>query len=90
MSYPKWKYRKHPVLAIFQSTLVLSLEAETELEADWSDNPAATGFQVRPATQLHTAHITDGLPLHEVVTDATGAPLIAEIAITTTGDALNA
>jgi hypothetical protein len=86
MAYPKWKYRKHPDLGVFQSTLVASAEAEAEIGDTWSDDPAGTGFQVRPASQLHATHITDGEQLYEVVTDATGAPIEAVIASVTTGD----
>lgn len=85
MAYPKWKYRKHPTLGVFQSTLVASAEAEAELETDWSDDPASTGFEVRPASQLHPSHVTDG-GLHEVVTDASGTPVEASIAVTLPGD----
>lgn len=85
MAFPKWKYRKHPDLGFFQSTLVASAEAEAELDADWSDDPAASGFEVRPASQIHPSHIAE-IPLHEVVSDATGAPVAAGIAMTTVGD----
>lgn len=86
MTYPKWKYRKHPTLGVFQSTLVATAEAEASLDPDWSDDPASTGFQVRPASQIHHSHITPDGVLHEVVTDSQGEPLQASIAITTTGD----
>ena len=89
MSFPKWKYRKHPTLGVFQSTLVADEAAEATLDADWSDDPASTGFAVRPATQMHYSHFTE-VPLHEMVTDATGAPVEATIAVTTTGDIPNA
>jgi hypothetical protein len=85
MAFPKWKYRKHPTLGVFQSTLVLTAAAEAELDADWSDDPTSTGFEVRKATQLHPDHITDDL-LHEVVTDAAGKPLEATIEVTLQGD----
>lgn len=86
MLFPKWKYRKHPTLGVFQSTLVANAIAEAELGPDWSDDPVDTGFQVRPATQIHAAHITDGPVLHEVVSVSRGRPLQASIDITTTGD----
>ena len=85
MSFPKWKYRKHPVIGAFQATLVADAEAEATLDPDWSDDATTTGFAVRPATQINPAHFT-AVPLYEVVTDATGTPVTAEIAITTTGD----
>lgn len=86
MAYPKWKYRKHPTLGGLQRTLVETAEAEATLDADWSDDPASTGFAVRPATQLSSAHITEG-GLYEVITDDTGAPVLAaSIDMTTTGD----
>ncbi len=84
--FPKWKYRKHPTLGFFQSTLVASAEAEAELEADWSDDPTATGFAVRPAAQLNASQIVPGVQLHEVVTDAQGSPLMATIDVTNAGD----
>jgi hypothetical protein len=90
MSYPKWKYRKHPTLGVFQSTLVASEDAEIELGTEWNEDPQVTGFKVRPANHVHVSHIVDGLPLHELATDAAGSPVIADIAITTTGDTLNA
>ena len=40
MNYPKWMYRTHPALGVFQQTRVASAEAETELEAGWSDTSA--------------------------------------------------
>ena len=86
MTYPKWKYRKHPTGGFFQSTFVLTEQAESELDPDWSDDPTATGFEVRPARQIHASHITPGQVLHEVVTDATGQPLQASIDITMQGD----
>ena len=86
MPFPKWKYRKHPELGFFQQTLVASAEAEAELDADWSDDPAASGFQTKPANQLHPSHFVDGDMLHEVVTDAKGAPLEAAIDMTMQGD----
>ena len=89
MTYPKWKYRKHPTLGCFQRTLVETAEAEATLDADWSDDPASTGFAVRPATQLSSAHITEG-GLYELVPDSaddSGAPVLsASIEMTTTGD----
>ena len=87
--YPKWKYRTHPTLGFFQSTLVLNAEAEATLEADWSDDPVTTGFVTRPAAQLNASQIVPGAQLHEVVTDAQGAPLLAFIEMTNAGD-LNA
>ena len=89
MSYPKWKYRKHPDMGFFQSTFVLTAEAEAELEADWSDDPASTGFAVRPATQINTAHIAVGLQLHEPVDSGAGPAASATVAITTSGDTQN-
>jgi len=59
-------------MGFFQSTFVLTAEAEAELEADWSDDPASTGFAVRPATQINTAHIAVGLQLHEPVDSGAG------------------
>lgn len=86
MIYPKWKYRKHPTLGIFQRTLVADEAAEATLDADWSDDPASTSFAVRPSTQLSMAHVTEG-GLFEVVTDDTGAPVLsANIEMTTQGD----
>lgn len=90
MPYPKWKYRKHPDLGVFQSTLVANEKAEAELDSDWSEDPTATGFKVRPAAHLHVSHIVDGTPLHDVVTDPAGVPVQADIAVTTTGDIQNA
>ena len=84
--YPKWKYRKHPDLGVFQQTLVASAEAEAELGDDWSDDPTSTGFEVRPSTQMHSAHFTDGNVLHELVTDSTGAPVEAKIDVVLEGD----
>lgn len=81
MDFPKWKYRKHPELGFFQSTLVAHAEAETELGDTWSDDPNATGFAVRPASQIHTSHIASNV-LHEVITDAAGQPVEAEIDVT--------
>jgi hypothetical protein len=90
MIYPKWKYRKHPDLGFFQSTLVTSAEAELELGTEWDEDPQTTGFKVRPANHVHVSHIVGSTPLHELATDAAGEPVLADIAITTTGDALNA
>lgn len=81
----KWKYRKHPIDGGFQSTLVTNAAAEIELGADWSDDPADTGFQVRPAAQVHASHVTDP-PLFEPVTDATSEPVTASIEIILAGD----
>jgi hypothetical protein len=89
MAFPKWKYRKHPTLGVFQQTMVLTAEAEAELDADWSDDPASTGFEVRPASQIHTSHIVPENQLHEVVADANGDPLVADIKMETTGDVSN-
>ena len=85
MGFPKWKYRKHPDLGVFQSTLVASEEAEATLDADWSDDPKTTGFAVRQASQLHPSHFTEE-PLHEVITDNTGAPVAATIEVVLVGD----
>ena len=90
MNYPKWKYRKHPDLGIFQATLVASEKAEKLLDKGWSDDPTATGFRVRPASHIHASHIVEGVQLHEVVTDKSGAPIAAAIHVTTTGDIQNA
>ncbi len=86
MPFPKWKYRRHPEEGYFQSTLVASAEAEAQLGTDWSDDPASTGFQVRQAAQVHPSHFTPGEALHEVVTDAEGAPVEAQIDATLNGD----
>ena len=86
MAFPKWKYRKHPTLGCFQSTLVANEAAESELDPDWSDDPSSTGFEVRPAAQVHPTHFVDDLGLHEVVTDNKGVPVEARIAVTTKGD----
>ncbi len=86
MTFPKWKYRKHPTEGFFQQTLVASAEAEAELEADWSDDPESTGFAVRPATQIHHSHFTPGTVLHEVVCDGQGAPVVASIEMTQGAD----
>ena len=88
MSYPKWKYRKHPIDGFFQSTLVLTAQAEADLDPDWSDDPTATGFAVRPVTQVHHSHIDAGMP-YEAAGPATGPATEASIAITTTGDIQN-
>jgi hypothetical protein len=85
MSYPKWKYRRHPELGVFQQTLVLHAEAEADLDDDWSDNPDNTGFKVRPASQIHSSHIAKNV-LHEVVTDGTGKPVEAKIETVMGGD----
>jgi hypothetical protein len=85
MSYPKWKYRKNPHEGFFQQTLVANEKAEAELEADWVDDPAETGFETRVASQLHPSHITEN-HLHEVVSSATGAPVEATIEMTMRGD----
>ena len=93
MSYPKWKYRKHPELGVFQPTLVTTAEAEQELGSEWSDDPASTGFAVRPASSLHVSHIVEGTPLHEVApSDGRETQTItsADIAILTAGDIQNA
>ena len=87
MSYPKWKYRKHPDLGVFQSTLVANEKAESELDADWSDDPTSTGFKVRPASHLHVSHFVAGTQLHELVTDAEGLPVQADIKVVLNGDA---
>lgn len=86
MPYPKWKYRKHPTDGYFQQTLVAHEQAEAELDPDWSDDPASTGYAVRPVTQLHPSHFTDGHTLHEVITDASGAPTEAVIEEVLNGD----
>ena len=90
MAYPKWKYRRHPILGVFQATLVASAGAESELEveseASWSDDPKSTGFEVRLARWIHDSHVVEDLPLHEVVTDASGEPILVDIAVTTAGD----
>ena len=54
--------------------------------SDWSDDPVSTGFEVRPSTQMHSAHFTDGNVLHELVTDSTGAPVEAKIDVVLEGD----
>lgn len=72
MFQAKWMYRKHPELGHFDRTMVTTEQAEKELLEDgWSEDPTAHGFKVRPATQIHTAHIVkgEGLQLHEVVPD---------------------
>ena len=86
MVYPVWLYRKHPIEGYFQATLCANESAHVELDSDWSEEPASTGFRTRPATHMHTSHIVDGLPLHEVVADATGNPTTASIDITLQGD----
>lgn len=88
MAYPKWKYRKHPTDGFFQSTFVLTATAESELSPDWSDDPADTGFAVRPVTQLHISHAGAGVQ-YEATGPATGPVTEASIAITTTGDIQN-
>ena len=91
MAYPKWKYRKHPDLGVFQSTLVATETAEKELGEDWSDDPTSTGFNVRPASHLHISHIVEDIPLHEAVGEAeTQTITSADIAIVTAGDIQNA
>ena len=85
MGYPKWKYRKHPVLGCFQATLVADAATESTLDPDWSDDATTTGFAVRPASQINPAHITEST-LFEVITDNTGTPVTAAIALTTAGD----
>jgi len=85
MAFPKWKYRKHPIEGYFQATLVANAKSETELGHDWSDDPVSTGFAVRQATQINAAHITE-IPLFEVITDATNAPVEAVIEIILVGD----
>ena len=88
--FPKWKYRKHPDLGFFQSTLVAHAEAEKELGKDWSDDPKNTGFEVRPAAQLHPSHVVaghhEGNILHEVVYDFNHAPTEATIDLILKGD----
>ena len=87
MSYPKWLYRKHPELGIFQATLVASDKAATELSPDWTDDPAAHGFAVRPVSQMHPSHhVGENLVLHEVVTDSSNTPVEATIEVTMKGD----
>lgn len=87
MSYPKWKYRRHPELGVFQSTLVGNAQAEAELGKAWSDDPASTGFAVRPATQMHHSHARAPNVLHEAITDADGTtPVSAGISMTLEGD----
>jgi hypothetical protein len=85
MNCPKWKYRKHPALGVFQSTFVLTDAAEAELEADWNDDPTTTGFLISPQMQY-----ANGMPHAVPVADASGEPLPADIAVTTTGDVKNA
>ena len=86
-TYPKWLYRKHPEIGSFQQTLVASEQAATELSSDWTDNPAEHGFAVRPVSQMHPSHhVGENLVLHEVVTDSSGKPVAAEIAVTMKGD----
>ena len=85
MAFPKWKYRKHPTLGVFQSTLVADAEHEAGLDPDWSDDAATTGFEVRPASQINPVH-SDAGQLFEVVTDGNGLPVTATIATTTGGD----
>ena len=85
MTIPKWKYRKHQTEGYFQATFVTSAAAELELDPDWSDDPADTGFQVRPAAQVHESHVTDP-PLFEPVTESTSKPVEASIEITLAGD----
>jgi len=85
MAFPKWKYRKHPLDGYFQATLVLTEVAESELETNWSDDPADTGFQVRPAAQAYESHVTD-IPLFEVITDASNPAVEATLDLTLVGD----
>lgn len=87
MSFPKWKYRRHPVLNVFQSTLVANSEAETELGAEWSDNPEDTGFAVRAAGQIHPSHIASNV-LHEAVSDASQPATEAKIDAVMYGDTM--
>lgn len=82
---PKWKYRRHPIEGYFQATLVTSALAELELDADWSDTPDSTGFQVRPAAQVHESQITD-TPLFEGITDASSPAVEATLDLTLVGD----
>lgn len=87
--YPKWMYRKHPELGVFQSTLVATEEIAKELaNGGWNEDPKSTGFKVRQATQMHPSHHVQGQPLHEVVTDAEGKPLEATIELKNKGDIL--
>lgn len=48
MAYPKWKYRKDPQSGAFQSTLVGTAEAETEIGNSWTDDPHGHGVAVVP------------------------------------------
>ena len=90
MTYPKWMYRKHPELGVFQSTLVASAEAAAGLEPNWSEDPTEHGFEVRPVSQMHPSHhVGDNLVLHEVVSSATEKPVNATIDVTLNGDIAN-
>lgn len=85
MSYPKWKYRKHPTDGFFQSTFVLTAEAEADLDPDWSDDPTVTGFAIRPVTQLHISHAGAGIQ-YRAAGPATGPATEASIDIIVRGD----
>ena len=85
-TYPKWMYRRHPQLGFFQQTLVASAEACKELDEDWSEDPKATGFEVRPSAQMHSSHFTEGSMLHELVTDGSGTPIEAKIEVVLEAD----
>lgn len=88
MAYPKWMYRKHPELGMFQQTLVASAEAGADLGASWAEDPSIHGFAVRPAAQISPAHGATNV-LYEVVTDSTGKPVEATIEVTIQGDIPN-
>ena len=75
MNYPAWLYRKHPDLGIFQSTLCADETAHAELGQDWSEDPASTGFQVRPASQLHPT-VYNRTGVSRVYVGAEGLPYI--------------
>jgi len=71
-AWPKWMYRKHPMLGHFDRTLVLDEKAHQALleegneqvKADgaagtqWTAEAAGHGFTVRPASLMHASHVT--------------------------------
>jgi hypothetical protein len=70
LQFPKWKYRKHPTLGFFQSTLVAKAEIEKELGPTWTDDPHGHGVDV----VLYPAELTAGGTLmhHGTGADANG------------------